>query len=194
MSTAQITNMAETVLGFLSVIPEPRSVLLAGSGPNKKPEWAELGFATTYLDIEPRNNPDIVADMCDVGEIGPYSIVFCCHALEHLYPHQVNWALREFKRILHPGGVAIVMVPDLEDVRPDNIVLDYPAESGPITGLHLYYGDHNQIPEFPHMAHHCGFVKETLTYALECAEFDKVATKRMEYFNLLGIGYKKHEE
>lgn len=182
--------MSSAVLNLIPPSTEPRTVLVAGSGPNKMDEWPAHGFTATYLDIEPRTNPDILANITDMGEIGSYDLVFCCHALEHLYPHQVNPALCEFKRVLNPGGMAIVMVPDLEDVKPTNEVLDYP-EAGPITGLHLFYGDHTLIPEFPYMAHHCGFVAETMKYAMKCAGFDAVITERMNQFNLMGIGFKR---
>lgn len=155
------------------------------------PEWAANNFITTYLDIEPRTNPDIVASMTELPlDIGPYDVVFCCHALEHLYPHEVYWALTEFKRVLKPGGIAIIMVPDLEDVRPTEDILDYP-EAGPITGLHLFYGDSRQIQEYPHMAHHSGFVKETLKKALDTAGFAHSETRRMNNYNLLGLGFTK---
>jgi predicted SAM-dependent methyltransferase len=188
MEGRSLMNMAETVRGCLPG-PGPFSALIVGSGPDKMPEWEQQNFAVQYLDIEPRNNPDIVADMTNMGQIGTYHVVFCCHALEHLYPHQVGRALLEFYRVLKVGGVAVIMVPDLEDVKPTEDVLDYP-EAGPITGLHLFYGDARQIEEFPYMAHHSGFVKETLKHALESAGFEKCEAQRMTHYNLLGIGLK----
>lgn len=183
-------SVASAILESIVSGEESRSVLIAGSGAGKMKEWAEAGYATTYLDIEPKTNPDVIASMTDMGEIGPYSVVFCSHALEHLYPHEVYPALCEFKRVLKPGGVAIILVPDLEGVKPTNeVLLDY--HLGPtVTGLHLFYGDHRQIPEFPHMAHHCGFVSETLRYALESAGFAAVTTERQTSYNLVGIGVK----
>lgn len=180
--------MAETVRGFTG--SGLKSVLIAGSGPERMPEWTVNGFEPVYLDIEPRNNPDIAASMTAMGEIGPYDIVFCCHALEHLYPHEVNRALVEFRRVLKPNGVAVILVPDLEGVRPDGKILEYP-EAGPICGLHLFYGDMRQIEEFPYMAHHCGFIAETLLDALQQAGFWKCETSRMTNYNLLGVGLKK---
>jgi SAM-dependent methyltransferase len=164
----------------------PRSVLIAGSGPDRTNLWEDQGFQTTYLDIEARTNPDIVADMTDMGEIGLFDMVYCCHALEHLYPHQVNLALKEFKRVLKQGGAAMIVVPDLEGVKPNNQVLER-SDRAPITGLHLFYGDHTQIPEYPFMAHHCGFIAETLEYALTSAGL-KAQTMRQPDFNLVGIG------
>ena len=183
-------TVASAILGSIARGEGSRSVLIAGSGPGKMTEWEEAGYRTVYLDVEPRTNPDIVASMTDMGEIGPFSVVFCSHALEHLYPHEVNLALSEFRRVLKPGGVAIILVPDLEDVKPTNDLLpDY--HLGPtVTGLHLFYGDHTQIAEFPHMAHHCGFVSDTLRYALENAGFAAVAIERQSSYNLVGIGVK----
>ena len=147
----------------------------------------DRGFTPTYLDIEPRTKPDIVASMTDMGEIGSFDMLYCCHALEHLYPHEVNIALREFKRVLKRGGSAMIIVPDLEDVKPNNEVLKM-SHLVPLTGLHLFYGDHTQISEFPFMAHHCGFIAETLEYALVSAGFE-AKTSRQPDFNLIGIGF-----
>jgi len=184
-------TVASAILESLARSDGSRSVLIAGSGPGRMKEWATAGYSETYLDIEPKNKPDVVASMTDMGEIGPYDVVFCSHALEHLYPHEVNPALREFKRVLKPGGVAIILVPDLEGVQPTNDILpDYHLPQANVTGLHLFYGDHTQIPEFPFMAHHCGFVSQTLRYALESAGFAAVTTERQSSYNLLGIGIK----
>lgn len=172
----------------LSAVQEsgPRSVLIAGSGPDRNTLWEDQGFKTTYLDIEPRNNPDVVASMIDMGEIGPFDMIYCCHALEHLYPHEVNLALTEFKRVLKRGGTVMIVVPDLEGVQPTNALLER-SDKAPITGLHMFYGDHALIREFPFMAHHCGFVAETLEYALTSAGL-RAKTIRQPDYNLVGIG------
>lgn len=184
-------TVASAILESIATSEGSRSVLIAGSGPGKMKEWSEAGYSETYLDIEPKTNPDVVASMTDMGEIGPYNVVFCSHALEHLYPHEVHLALKEFQRVLKSGGVAIILVPDLEDVKPTNEILpNYHLPEAKVTGLHLFYGDHTQIPEYPYMAHHCGFVSETLRYALESAGFAAVATERQTSYNLVGIGVK----
>ena len=179
----------EAVLEGVPNSLEPRTVLVAGSGPRKMDQWDKEGFKTVYLDIEPRNNPDIVANMTDLGNIGPFNVIYCCHALEHLYPHEVNVALSEFRRVLKPGGAAVVIVPDLEDVKPNDEILEY-CEGCPITGLQMFYGDHRYIKDFPYMAHHCGFIAETLKYALDAAGYEKTITTRESNHNLVGIGVK----
>lgn len=141
------------------------------------------------LDIEPRTEPDILGSMTNMGAIDPVDVVFCCHALEHLYPHEVTQAIQEFYRVLKPGGKVIILVPDLEDVKPTEEAL-YRSDCGPISGLHMYYGDPMQIPEFPYMAHHCGFVAATLTKAIGIAPFEMIEAKRLPNFNLMGVGVK----
>jgi SAM-dependent methyltransferase len=164
----------------------PRSVLVAGSGADTVPQWVDSGYSVVRLDIDPRTEPDILASMTDVGDCGPFDIVYCSHALEHLYPHEVPQALSEFYRVLRPGGVCIILVPDLEGVPATDEVL--PGST--LTGLHLYYGDARLIPEFPAMAHHSGFVAATLRKAMEGAGFS-VKTERMSYYNLMGVGTKR---
>lgn len=138
------------------------------------------------LDIDPATKPDIVASMTDMGAIGHFDVVYCCHALEHLYPHEVSKALSEFHRVLHPGGSVVILVPDLQDVSPTD---DELPEMGGLSGLSLFYGDARLIAEMPYMAHHSGFVEKTLQKCLEDAGFT-VITKRLTKFNLLGIGKK----
>lgn len=160
------------------------AILLAGAG-EEGPQWIAQGWSVVRLDIDPRTQPDIVGDMTNLGDVGPFDAISCNNALEHLYPHEVARALSEFYRVLAPGGRAIVQVPDLEDVRPTE---DAIPEIG-LSGLHLYYGDPSLIEEFPYMAHHSGFVADSLRSVMEKAGF-KVTTKRLSCHQLLGIGEK----
>jgi SAM-dependent methyltransferase len=161
-----------------------RTVLIAGCGEEGQ-QWTEQGWSVVRLDIDPRTKPDIVGSMTDLGDIGPYDAVACNNALEHLYPHEVNDALKEFHRVLKPGGHAIIQVPDLQDVKPTE---DLIPEIG-MSGLHLYYGDAALIPEYPHMAHHSGVVEDTLKRVLEMAGFT-AQMKRLPCHQLMGIGVK----
>lgn len=61
----------------------------------------------------------------DVTKRFPYSdetfdFVFSCHMLEHLFVHKAQACIAEIFRVLKPGGICRVVVPDL-----DKIVADY---------------------------------------------------------------------
>ena len=152
------------------------------------PDWLRC-YKETRLDIDKVQCPDIVASMLDMGDIGTFDAILCRHALEHVYPHEVEQALGEFLRVLKPGGYAVVFVPDLEGVTPTSEVL-FEAPSGPITGHDLFYGYGRALTHNPYMAHKCGFVKETLHEAIEKAGFSKVKTTRVGNYDLMGVGVK----
>ncbi len=165
-----------------------KTVLHVGCGGDPLPVWL-AGARETRLDIDGQHHPDILADMRWIPEdAGLFDVVLCQHALEHLYPHDVVPTLAGFARHLKPGGSAVVMVPDLGDVRPTDEVL-YESPAGPVAGLDLIYGMRSLIAENPHMAHHSGFTSDTLRAAMEDAGFARVETSRLGYcFNLLGAG------
>lgn len=163
-------------------------MLHVGCGSDPLPSWLS-DKTETRLDINEDVKPDIVASMLSMGDIGEYDIVLCQHALEHVYPHEVNTALTEFRRVLKPGGYALVFVPDLEGVSPtDEVILESPA--GPITGLDMIYGYGVALKENPHMAHKTGFVRETLESAITKAGFSKAKATRIGDYNLIGVGVK----
>lgn len=159
-----------------------------GCGGDGLPDWL-TGYTETRLDIDASQCPDIVASMLDLGDIGPFDAIFCRHALEHVYPHEVLQALGEFRRVLKEGGYAMVFVPDLEGVSPTHEVL-FDAPSGPITGHDLFYGYGVALTHNPYMAHKCGFVKETLQQAFESAGFTRIKTNRIGNYDLMGVGVK----
>jgi len=164
------------------------SVLHVGCGEEPLPAWL-ADYTEVRLDIEPACNPDIVASITDLGEIGPFDLVFSSHCLEHLAPHDVGVALSEFRRVLKAGGGVVVFVPDLEDVKPTEDVV-YTAPCGPITGLDMYYGLRSALLERPYMAHKTGFVRETLQAAMDAAGFAETSVRRIDCFNLMGAARK----
>ena len=145
------------------------------------------------MDIDPNVQPDILANMTDMGNISGFDSIYTCHALEHLYPHDVPVALGEFKRVLSDGGVAIIIVPDLEGVAATSEVL-YESEAGPVCGLDIIYGMASLIEKSPYMAHHTGFTCETLSKALSDAGFEQVSAKRIPNRSILATGKKPQGE
>lgn len=166
-----------------------RRILHVGCGGERLP--AEVAGVETRLDISPDHSPDIVGSMTDMPMVpdGSFDGVYSSHSVEHLYPHEVTRALAEFHRVLAPGGAAIIIVPDLEDVKPTEDVL-YDCPCGPMTGLDLIYGYRRLLADMPHMAHHTGFTRDTMKAALEAAGFAHIVTRRCSDYNLLAVAVK----
>ena len=183
-------------------VPATRVVLHVGCGPynpNKlhaafrKEGWREL-----RVDINPNVKPDIVASMLAMPMIAAASVdgVWSSHNIEHLYAHEVPVALAEFARVLRPGGVALLTMPDLQRVA-ELIVQDkldepaYVSPAGPIAPLDILYGHRPQIAMGNvFMAHRTGFTARTLTQVLTTAGFDRVRVERGKSFDLWAVGYK----
>ena len=152
-----------------------------------------LAFFRDYeevrLDICKEYKPHIVANMIDMGDIGEYEALVSCHSLEHLHPENVDKALKEFLRVLSPNGIAMIYVPDLEDVKPNDEVV-YESEAGPVTGHDMYYGYGPYVSDNPYMAHQSGFTEERLMKVMKKAGFRNVIVKRAWDFQLLAVGVK----
>ncbi|UOF78808.1 methyltransferase domain [Caudoviricetes sp.] len=167
---------------------EPGSLLHVGCGSDPLPEW--LGkYKEVRLDIDQSCNPDIVADMLNLGEIGKFDVVFSQHNLEHIHQHEVQTALKEFHRVLNDNGALIVFVPDCENVKPtEEILFDSPA--GGISGLDLLYGYRKVLKEKPYMAHKNAFTKDSLHAALSEAGFNNIKIQQLHPYNMMGVGTK----
>lgn len=165
------------------------TVLHAGCGYAELPAWL-TNYSEVRLDIDPAVNPDVLASITSLGDIGPYDAILCQHCLEHLYPHDVQKALAEFYRVLAPDGWLMLFVPDLEDARPtDEVLFESPA--GPIAGIDLFYGFRPALAAgMTYMAHHTGFTQHTLRAAVETAGFVGGVVTRHNAFNL-GVICKK---
>jgi len=184
--------------------PGKKIVLHVGCGsPNpdhlhkvfRGPEWKEI-----RLDIDPHVQPDIVASIVDMSVVSSEcaDAVYSSHNLEHLYPHEVQVALREFLRVLKPSGSALISLPDLQSVA-ELIVADkldepvYQSPAGPIAPLDILYG-HRVSMERGNlfMAHKTGFSAKTLCQSIIHAGFAWVkATIDKKNFNLWAKAYKQ---
>jgi SAM-dependent methyltransferase len=179
-----------------------RTVLHVGCGianPDKLPalffspgEWREI-----RLDIDQDVQPDIVGTITDMADVPNASVdaVWSSHNVEHLYAHEVPAALAEFKRVLRPGGFALIAVPDLQQVA-GLIAADrlgdaaYLSSMGPITPLDILYGHRPSIADGnAFMAHRTGFTARTLQACLEEAGFPVVRVLRDGSFALWAAAY-----
>lgn len=145
------------------------------------PAWTEV-----RLDIDPAVAPDIIGTMLDMSAVATASMhgVFCSHALEHVYAHQVPHALAEIRRVLTPDGVLVLTCPDLQAVcalvAEDRLVEPaYTSGLGPISPLDMLYGLRSALAAGQeHMAHRCGFTETVLAHTARAAGFARIATLR----------------
>jgi SAM-dependent methyltransferase len=164
-----------------------KRVLHVGCGGDTLPDWLS-GAIETRLDIDESHRPDIIGSMTELGNIGPFDVVLASHCLEHLELSDVNKALSEFARVLDRGGFAFVIVPDLQDVTPDDDVIMF-SPSGPITGFDMIYGHSGYTKTKPYMQHKSGFIKKTLEKVMQ-PYFQVVNVRRSSHYNLIGVGVK----
>ncbi len=163
-----------------------KTILHAGCGTTPLPEW--LDGKEVRLDIDARCKPDIVASLTSLGNIGPFDGVFCSHCLEHLHPYEGAWAMREFIRVLKPGGAAMILVPNLENVKPTDEIV-YHSMAGPVTGLDMIYGMRKLSAGNPHMMHKNGFVEESLGRMFWEAGYSNLRITKDD-INLFAVGIK----
>jgi predicted SAM-dependent methyltransferase len=120
-----------------------RQAIHAGCGPihlrSSLIEWVNV-------DIEPSHNADLTADYTDLSEYFPdesVALVATVHSLEHLspFPDGLQKALKEFHRVLKPGGVIRIVVPDLMKVARKYVAGEDLKD--------IYDGPFHEGPDFP---------------------------------------------
>ena len=180
-----------------------KTFLHVGCGPQRKEnttkgfntdEWQELRF-----DIDESVQPDIIGTMTDMSRVESESVdaIFSSHNIEHLYPHEVSIALKEFIRVLKPHGFAVITCPDLKSVA--RLIADdkltepaYESPAGPIAPLDILYGYRRSMALGNlYMAHRCGFTEKVLLGSLLANGFKSVGSFRIESsFELWAVGFK----
>jgi SAM-dependent methyltransferase len=151
-----------------------KTFLHVGCGPKDKSQikgfnndnWNEIRF-----DIDKSVNPDIEGTITDMKLVktGSVDAVYSSHNIEHIYPHEVRIALKEFYRVLKDDGIVVIKCPDLqticEAVVNDRLLepLYETAEGYPISPIDILYGWRLRIAQGnEYMAHKGGFTYSAL--------------------------------
>ena len=157
--------------------------------------WKEIRF-----DIDKNVKPDIEGTLTDMKLVktGSVDAVYSSHNIEHIFPHEVPIALREFYRVLKEDGIAVISCPDLqsvcEAVAQDKLLEPlYESHSGPICPIDILYGSRKMIAKGnEYMAHKGGFTYSTLKRAFFEAGFKvRVGGRRLETWELWIVAFKQ---
>ena len=154
-------------------------------------EWQEI-----RLDIDPIVQPDIIGTITDMSDVpsGSVDAVYSSHNLEHIYYDEVPIALSEMLRVLKPGGLLLIRVPDIqsaaEQIAQGNLEGTlYNSPAGPIAAIDIVYGYRPTHAFGIHHLHHTAFTADTLSQKFQQAGFSEIDSHRMN-FNLSVRGYK----
>lgn len=91
--------------------PPPQPRLNLGCGDCLHPDWTNIDLVAASVDVM----------ACDIRRPLPFTsgsceAVYAAHVLEHLRPGEARQLLAEIRRLLRPGGVVRIVVPDLEGI------------------------------------------------------------------------------
>ena len=132
-----------------------KTLLHVGSGPQDKSDlkgfnnddWSEI-----RLDIDKDVKPDIVGSLTDLSLVETASVdaIYSAFNIDHIYPHEVPIALKEFYRVLNDDGIVVITCPDMQGVCKaiaQDKLLDvlYESSSGPISPIDVLFGNRREV-------------------------------------------------
>ena len=157
--------------------------------------WKEIRF-----DIDKSVNPDIVCTLIDMKlvQTGSVDAVYSSYNIDHIYPHEVPIALREFYRVLKEDGIVVITCQDIQGVceiiAQDKLLEPlYESPIGPISPIDVLYGSRKQIAGGnEYMAKKGGFTYSALNGSLYEAGFKvRVGGRRPETWDLWIVAFKQ---
>jgi predicted SAM-dependent methyltransferase len=177
--------------GGVFVCPVPRASRARGAA-RGSPTRLHLGCGNVRLegyvnvDIVPTPATDLTADIAQLSEFADCSVeeIRLEAVLEHLYRHQRKAALREWYRILQPGGwLIIAYVPDF-DVLVDAYIHRRPGIDHEVFDLDEAYRYTHGDPapwNAPEQIHKDLFTRESLARDLAEAGFEAAQIENVRY-------------
>lgn len=135
----------------------------------------------TGVDVVARGAADIVAPAHQIPlEDGVVEEVLAIHLLEHFYQWEADDALKEWKRLLKPGGKLVLELPNLRKCM-ENILSGFTKDGKHPDQMGWWglFGDPRQRD--PYMSHKFGYTPESLTALLESHGFKKISEQPTQF-------------
>jgi predicted SAM-dependent methyltransferase len=165
-------------------------------------DWKEIRF-----DIDENVNPDIVGTLTDMKLVitGSVDAVHSAYNIDHIYPHEVPVALKEFHRVLNNDGIVFIRCPDIQTVC-EAVVQDklleplYETPDGDkISPIDILFGNRQEIAiGNEYMTKKCGFTYSALDASFAEAGFKARYGGRITFnggeLALVAFKQKKSEE
>lgn len=174
-----------------------KTVLNVGFGGSAMSEQVCTEDLTEYreisLDIDPKHQPDILADIYDISHIPDkfVDIAYSSHMIEHIHYFKVPTVIKELLRIVKDGGFVRLITPNMQTIADrltSGKILDtvYQSPGGPVSAMDMLYGSryhtHRHSSDF--MVHKCGFTKEVVETLAKQHGFN-LTVKEVNTYDLL---------
>lgn len=197
MNKPQIFCTQETYNKFIEGGFVKKQVLHVGCGGDAlatKENYNAEEYEETRLDIDASCNPDICCSMLDISKhVAPnsFDLIYSSHNLEHLHPHEVVQALRQFLYVMKEGGTLIAQTPDL--IQACQMIVDgkinepaYFLQDGqsPVAPIDMLYGYTEWLQDNPYMSHKTGFTADSLAGYLRFTGFKDIKVAADNTFSL----------
>ena len=182
-----------------------KTLLHVGSGPQDKSDlkgfnnddWSEI-----RLDIDKDVKPDIVGSLTDLSLVENASVdaIYSAFNIDHIYPHEVPIALKEFYRVLNDDGIVVITCPDMqgvcEAIAQDKLLnVLYESSSGPISPIDVLFGNRREVSAGnEYMAKKGGFTYSELDRVFFEEGFKtRVGGRREEMYELFLVAFKQEK-
>ena len=163
-------------------------------------DWKEI-----RLDINEKVEPDILGTLTDMKLVETQSVdaIYSAYNIDHIYPHEVPLALKEFHRVLKVDGIAIIRCPDIQsvcEIVAEDKLLEplYESPIGPVFPIDILFGSRKDIAKGnEYMAKKVGFTYSVLNSSFSEAGFEARYGGRVKArweLSMVAFKQKKSEE